>query len=177
MSLMLNTGVMKYREDSSSSWQPLVLAANVDLVSLADRFSTSSTYEVGEYVLYDGAMYRCITAVTTAGAWDSAKWIEVNIGDELYNLNATLNNAILEGAEQTITASTQNVTSDWISLPGLTENHKVANWGMRTSTDPIAENTPPCDIEIEKDTDRWRYTLGANSTAFYLKPTFILKQN
>lgn len=91
-------------------------------------------------------------------------------------LNAALSNAILEGAEQTITAST-NGTSAWISLPGLTENHKVGNWGMRTSTDPIPENSPPCDIEIEKGTDQWRYTLTNNSTAFYLKPTFILKQN
>ena len=82
MSLMLNTGAMQYRTDAQSAWQPLVLMANVDLASLADRFSTSSTYEVGEYVLYDGAMYRCITAVTTAGAWDSSKWVEVVIGME-----------------------------------------------------------------------------------------------
>lgn len=105
--------------------------------------------------------------------------VQANIADlqtDISDLNAALNNAILEGAEQTITAST-NGTSAWISLPGLTENHKVGNWGMRTSTDPIPENMPPCDIEIEKDTDQWRYILTNNSTAFYLKPTFILKQN
>lgn len=96
---------------------------------------------------------------------------------DMTTAQAALSNVVLEATEQTIAASTQNVTSNWISLPGLTENHKVANWGMRTSTDPIAENMPPCDIEIEKDIDRWRYTLGANSTAFYLKPTFVLKQN
>lgn len=85
MSLMLNTGAMCYREDGSSGWTPLTLVANVDLASLADEFSTSSTYAVGEYVRRGGIMYRCTTAVTTAGAWNASNWTEVNIGDELEN--------------------------------------------------------------------------------------------
>ena len=90
MSLMLNTGAMQYKADGSSGWQPLTLVANVDLESLADEFSTSSTYEVGEYVRRGGVMYRCITAVTTAGAWDSTKWVEVNIGDELESIKTSI---------------------------------------------------------------------------------------
>lgn len=85
-------------------------------------------------------------------------------------------NAILQAAEQTITSSTTG-TSAWITLTGLTANHVVGNWGLRTSSARIPENSPPCNIEIETDTNRWRYTLTSNSTAFYLKPTFILKQN
>lgn len=89
MSLMLNTGAMQYKPSGSSGWQPLTLVANVDLSSLADEFSTSSTYAVGEYVRRGGLMYRCISAVTTAGAWNASKWTEVNIGDELERLNKT----------------------------------------------------------------------------------------
>lgn len=79
---------------------------------------------------------------------------------------------IIQATEQTITASTTG-TSAWIMLTGLTTDHVVGNWGLRDSNGAISENAPPCDIEIETDTNRWRYTLTNNSTAFYLKPTFI----
>lgn len=112
MSLMLNTGAMQYKPSGSSSWQPLTLVANVDLASLADEFSTSSTYAVGEYVRRGGLMYRCITAITTAGAWDSTKWTEVNIGDEIAKDHITVKLTI------TANGSVSNAT-----VPGMTAEH------------------------------------------------------
>lgn len=50
------------------------LAGKLDSTSAAPAFSTSSTYAVGDHVTYNGALYRCTTAVTTAGAWDASKW-------------------------------------------------------------------------------------------------------
>ena len=41
---------------------------------LAQAFSTSSTYAVGDVVSYNGANYKCKTAIETAGQWDSTKW-------------------------------------------------------------------------------------------------------
>lgn len=41
---------------------------------IAVTFSASSTYKVGDYVLYNHTLYRCKTAITTAGAWDATKW-------------------------------------------------------------------------------------------------------
>lgn len=43
----------------------------------APEFSASSTYAVGDYVTYETKVYKCITAIATAGAWDSTKWTEV----------------------------------------------------------------------------------------------------
>ena len=34
-----------------------------------DTFSTSKTYAVGDYVIYNGKLWKCTTAVSTAGAW------------------------------------------------------------------------------------------------------------
>ena len=34
-----------------------------------DTFSTSKTYAVGDYVVYNGKLWKCTTAVSTAGAW------------------------------------------------------------------------------------------------------------
>lgn len=41
---------------------------------IASTFSASSTYKVGDYILYNHNLYRCKTAITTAGAWDASKW-------------------------------------------------------------------------------------------------------
>jgi len=48
-----------------------------------DTFSTSSTYAIGDVVVHDNKFYRCKTAITTAGAWDSSKWDEINVRQEL----------------------------------------------------------------------------------------------
>jgi hypothetical protein len=96
--------------------------------------------------------------------------------DDMTIAQAALTNVVLEAAEQTITSSTTG-TSAWIALTGLTADHVVGNWGLRNSDGAIPVNNPPCDIEIETAAGQWRYTLTSNSTAFYLKPTFVLKQN
>ena len=46
---------------------------------IAPAFSESSTYALGDYVMYDGKLYECTTAVTTAGAWVSADWTESKV--------------------------------------------------------------------------------------------------
>lgn len=83
MSLLLNTGAMHYRENANEEWKPLVIKADVDIESLADPYSTSSTYSVGEYCTRDGKFYRCKTAISTAEAWNSSHWQETTIGQEL----------------------------------------------------------------------------------------------
>ena len=50
---------------------------------IADDFDSTSTYAVGDYVVYDGKLYKCTTAVTTAGAWDSNDWTETIVMDEV----------------------------------------------------------------------------------------------
>ena len=40
-------------------------------------FSTTSTYAVGAYVVYDYKLWKCSSAVTTAGAWTgSTNWTQ-----------------------------------------------------------------------------------------------------
>lgn len=59
----------------------LIGAINSVLENLADEFSTSSTYAVGDCVIYGGRIYQCNTAIVTPGAWDSTKWSEVKATD------------------------------------------------------------------------------------------------
>lgn len=47
----------------------------------APDFSAEKTYAVGDCVTYEETVYKCITAVTTPGAWDDSKWEEVENPD------------------------------------------------------------------------------------------------
>ena len=53
---------------------------------LAPTYSSSSTYAVGDYVYYNGSLYRCTTAITTAEAWTSGHWAQVALADEVGDL-------------------------------------------------------------------------------------------
>ncbi len=59
---------------------------SLDEIINATAYSTSSTYAVGDYCFYSSKLYKCITAVTSTEAFDSNKWEETNILDELNNI-------------------------------------------------------------------------------------------
>lgn len=42
--------------------------------NLADSYDSTSTYSVGDWCVYEGTLYQCNTAITTAEAFDSTKW-------------------------------------------------------------------------------------------------------
>jgi hypothetical protein len=46
---------------------------------IAPAFSDQSTYALGDYVIYDGKLYECTTAVTVAGPWVAANWTESKV--------------------------------------------------------------------------------------------------
>ena len=54
--------------------------------NIAPAFSTSSTYEVGDVVVYEHVLYKCITAISTAGAWDSSKWSQTTVAESVLGL-------------------------------------------------------------------------------------------
>ena len=51
--------------------------------NIAPLFSTTSTYDVGDYVIrYDGngyRLYKCTTAVTVAGNWNASSWVQKTV--------------------------------------------------------------------------------------------------
>ena len=58
---------------------------------VADQYSSSSTYNVGDYVIYNGSLYRCTTAITTAEAWTAGHWTAAVLSDDVSGLNDYLN--------------------------------------------------------------------------------------
>lgn len=59
---------------------------------VAGKFSTSSTYEVGDLVFYYDKLYKCVLAVLTPGTFDESKWIQTTIADELVALRNWISN-------------------------------------------------------------------------------------
>lgn len=55
-----------------------------DMVSnFAPIYSNTGTYAVGAYVIYQGVLYKCVTAVTVAEDFDPTKWAQVLVMDEI----------------------------------------------------------------------------------------------
>ena len=112
--------------------------------------------------------------------WETSGVYDLTEGKTQRAINAevkgSLNTVCLRAAVKTISG---NGTSS-NTLTGLTADHVVGNWGMFSDancTTPIPENSPPCDITITTAANAWSVTIANYSSTFYLRPTFILKQN
>ncbi len=68
-----------------------ITSAAADAKKVGDNtaiaYSSLNTYDAGNYVLYSGNLYRCISDITTPEAWDATHWTQVNAGNELNNAN------------------------------------------------------------------------------------------
>ena len=51
--------------------------------NLARPYDSASTYAVGDYVLFQNTLYKCITAVATGEVFDPAKWLAIKATDEI----------------------------------------------------------------------------------------------
>lgn len=69
-------------------------AALAAATNFAPAYSSSATYAVGDYVLYEGGLYECNTAITTAEAWTAAHWTAKKIAPEVADLKAQMDTLI-----------------------------------------------------------------------------------
>ena len=53
--------------------------------NISDAYSDQKTYAVGDYCIYNNSLYKCITEITTAESFDSAKWKLTSIDKLLGN--------------------------------------------------------------------------------------------
>lgn len=63
--------------------------ANI-IAALAPEYSANETYSVGQYAWRNGALYKCIIAITTAESFNSAHWKIEPISDGLHDLRETV---------------------------------------------------------------------------------------
>ena len=63
---------------------------------VAAQYSTSATYNVGDYCIYNGQLYRCITAITTGEAWTAAHWTAAVLGDDVGELKSQFEASVID---------------------------------------------------------------------------------
>lgn len=75
----LKTDLMEFQRGSSSSNNASIaqLATAFAEETLAEEYDNTSTYDVGNYCIYGGVLYRCSTAIATAEAWTAGHWTAV----------------------------------------------------------------------------------------------------
>ena len=81
---------------------------------VAAQYSTSATYNVGDYVIYNGSLYRCNTAITTGEAWTAAHWTAAVLSADVANISESLkyqNLLPVHGAK--INTSRNGITYKW----------------------------------------------------------------
>jgi hypothetical protein len=71
-------------------------------------YSTSATYAVGNKVNYNGRMWKCITAIETAEAFDPEKWEQF-----AFNGNTTGTEEIAQATANNTTAKTEWYIDQW----------------------------------------------------------------
>ena len=57
---------------------------------VAPQYDDESTYDVGDLVMVNNALYRCTTAITVAEPFDSTHWTQTDVAGELASIDMSL---------------------------------------------------------------------------------------
>ena len=107
--------------DAKAVGDAINASASAVSANFAPTYSSSATYAVGDYVIYDNDLYRCTVAISTAEAWTAVHWTAVKLGPDVNELKSTID-SILE------------INSDTV----LTKNDADYNLQVNTNTtDPV----------------------------------------
>lgn len=124
MPITIYPGSMKKR-NANGSYSDLVPAIATDpevLDDFAEEYSTSETYNIGDYCIHNSDLYKCNTNNTT-GTWNSNVWDRVSVTDELVNHKNTLN--LLETEAETVENSIAVVVDGDMPSAGATAGQYI----------------------------------------------------
>lgn len=68
-------------EDLNDNFEDIDEIMHSTQISLAPAYDQTLTYAVGDLVMYENLLYKCIIAITVAEAWDATKWERAVLSD------------------------------------------------------------------------------------------------
>ena len=77
--------------------------------NIANTYDMTSTYDVDDYVIYDGLLYKCITAVETPGPFNINYWTHCVVTDEMGSGSGDTSSVELTQAEYEALPSSQKL--------------------------------------------------------------------
>ena len=115
--------------------------------SVSDGFSTTNTYSIGDLVIYGNLLYRCHTAITTAGAWTgSLNWERISIADYFAPMT-TSERTYVSYFNVTITdLPAGGVTSQNIDISSVMGSNEELVGAVVVSTTNAALDCYECDL-------------------------------
>lgn len=134
---------------TNGNWGVVEQSGGVDEDIIAPEYNPSETYNIADYCMYNGKMYKCNTANTT-GAWDSAKWDETCVGDEL-TLKTTV--IVAPRVDQTATY-TYNGTEQTLAFEYINSNNTIVTGNKHTDA-----GTYTCTVSLKNPNDLWSDTM------------------
>lgn len=81
------------------------------MADIAPIYSDTAVYPVGAYVYYNGDLYRCITAITTAESWTAEHWTAAVLGNDVSDIMSAI-------SAQTGAEKLSYITGKYIDLSG-----------------------------------------------------------
>ena len=100
---------------------------------IAPAYDTTHIYDTGDLVIYNGGLYRCLDDSVT-GAWDSDKWLDVTIAEEVQGASDTAStvyqmyNALGTAYEDTGSGELETSSSTKSYLPGTRRTLTPGSW-------------------------------------------------
>lgn len=94
--------------------------ANESIIS--DAYDNTKTYAVGDIVIYNNVLYKCITAITTAEDFDSTKWTATKVAElvadeTIVSFTPPASNTLSQEQINTLLTKTCILNATWGSLP------------------------------------------------------------
>lgn len=113
---------------------------NISFDMIAENYGTSSSYIVGDYVIHEGTLFKCINNVNNSSVWVPEHWTQVKLANEYsdFNINFSENNDISTLLNSEIPGTTQTVTFNSNGDPISIIHNKN---GITIRTDQITWNT------------------------------------
>lgn len=101
-------------------------------VSVAPEFDEAATYSVGDYVMHDGLLYQCNTAISTPEYWYASHWTQTDV---VSNLGGTGGATI----DDTTTSTTKTWSSNKINTElGTKQDTLTAGTGISITNNVIS---------------------------------------
>ena len=136
------------------------------MAAIAPTYSSSALYSVGSYAWYNGSLYRCITAITTAESWTAAHWTAAALGDDVGDLKIALH---------AVYHRTDNLYNPDADTHGVNLN----NSGVETSDEAFKTSDyifigDGNNVTIQCDPNQWKiYFFTSNSASGYSRSLWI----
>lgn len=130
--------------------------------AIAPNFNVSTSYSSGDYVIYDGAMYRFNTAHT--GSWDDEHADVVNVGEELED-KLPLTGGTLSG---NLTISSTSVKRIYLKYGSYNSS------SIYTNTNGFYINTSRSPSATQQTSESATYTFKTNGQLLLPQPLTVV---